>query len=161
MCSHDTFSTGRRGAFRTEGFEPMMCAHSACVTGVPHHVKVANVDGTPMRLRSQTSYGRCRRSRHRHEPQLVLEHRRRFPCVAQCSHVDALFVFRSSFFVTPLAGSVQYPSFTSPSDIPFTLPSLSHSSEALNSSRWFFSHMALCEEQARSTNTFCFAPRSA
>src|SRR6266403_474202 len=35
-----------------------------------------------------------------------------------------------------------------------TEPRVSHSSDARNSSRWFFSHVALCDEQARSTNTF-------
>src|SRR5262249_52451609 len=40
-------------------------------------------------------------------------------------------------------------------------PSFSHSSEALKSSKWFFSHIALCDEHARSTMTFSFEPRSA
>src|SRR5580698_6635570 len=47
-----------------------------------------------------------------------------------------------------------------PSCLPWTVPCVNHSSDALNSSRWFFSHIALCEEQARSTNTFFGEPKS-
>src|SRR5258708_2298001 len=47
-----------------------------------------------------------------------------------------------------------------PSGLPLTVVKVSHSSEALNSSRWFFSHMALWEEQARSIKTFLPAPMS-
>src|SRR5271157_1451512 len=47
-----------------------------------------------------------------------------------------------------------------PSCLPCTVPCVSHSRDAWKSSKWFFSHMALCEEQARSTNTFLGEPRS-
>src|SRR5579864_3560212 len=47
-----------------------------------------------------------------------------------------------------------------PSCLPCTEPWVSHSSDARNSRRWFFSHMALCEEQARSTKIFLEEPRS-
>src|SRR5689334_1926979 len=48
-----------------------------------------------------------------------------------------------------------------PDDCPLTVPFSSHSSEALNSSRWFFSHMALWEEQPRSMKILLSLPRSA
>src|SRR5688572_23670981 len=48
-----------------------------------------------------------------------------------------------------------------PSRAPFTVPLVSHSSEARNSSRWLLSHIALWDEQPKSTSTFCGAPRSA
>src|SRR5262249_29439401 len=54
----------------------------------------------------------------------------------------------------------QYPRRTVPSFAPFTDPAVSHSSDARNSSRRFFSHIALCDEHARSANTFCGAARS-
>src|SRR4051812_15993724 len=44
---------------------------------------------------------------------------------------------------------------------PPTEPSLSHSSDARNRIVWFISHIALCDEHARSTNTFSGAARSA
>ena len=47
-----------------------------------------------------------------------------------------------------------------PSLVPFTVPCVSHSSEARNSSRRFFSHIALCDEHARSMNIFCGVPMS-
>src|SRR5580658_6244394 len=47
-----------------------------------------------------------------------------------------------------------------PSGLPSTVPLVSHSADALKSRLWFFSHIALCEEQARSTNTFLGDPRS-
>src|ERR1700680_822728 len=47
-----------------------------------------------------------------------------------------------------------------PSGLPLTVVEVSHSSEALNSRRWFFFHMALCEEHARSMKPFFDEPRS-
>src|ERR1700690_40894 len=47
-----------------------------------------------------------------------------------------------------------------PSGLPLTVVEVSHSSEALNSRRGFFPHMALCEEHARSIKTFFDEPRS-
>ena len=46
-----------------------------------------------------------------------------------------------------------YPSFSMTFLWPFTVPLSSHSREAANIKTWFFSHIALWEEQARSTNT--------
>src|SRR2546427_7287375 len=54
----------------------------------------------------------------------------------------------------------QYPSRSIPSFVPFTEPCVSHSSDARNNIRWFFSHIALWEEHPRSMNTFWRAPRS-
>src|SRR5579863_10779740 len=54
----------------------------------------------------------------------------------------------------------QYPRRCMPSGLPLTVVEVSHSSEALNSSRWFFSHIALCEEHARSMKTFFDEPMS-
>src|SRR5579863_7918242 len=54
----------------------------------------------------------------------------------------------------------QYPRRCMPSGLPLTVVEVSHSSEALNSSRWFFSHIALCEEHAKSMKTFFDEPMS-
>src|SRR5207245_2964759 len=59
------------------------------------------------------------------------------------------------------AMSHQYPSRSVPSFVPFTDPWVSHSSDARKSRRRFFSHIALCEEHARSTNNFFGVARSA
>src|SRR5882672_12501205 len=45
-----------------------------------------------------------------------------------------------------------YPRRSIPSCLPLTEPRVSHSNDARNNSRWFFSHMALWDEQARSMN---------
>ena len=41
-----------------------------------------------------------------------------------------------------------------PLRVPLTVPFFSHSSDALNIVRWLVSHIALCDEQPRSINTF-------
>ena len=47
-----------------------------------------------------------------------------------------------------------------PLSIPSTVPSLSHSRDARNSRSRFISHIALCEEQARSRRIFLVDPMS-
>src|SRR5207302_2173911 len=54
-----------------------------------------------------------------------------------------------------------YPRRSIPSCFPLTEVCVNHSSVVWNSSKWFRSHMALCEEQAKSTNTFWRDPKSA
>src|SRR5258705_8284856 len=60
-----------------------------------------------------------------------------------------------------VARGASYPSFSIPDFMPLTVPCVSHSSDARNSNRWFRSHIALCDEHARSTNTFSAEPASA